>query len=292
MVAKAASQTRAGGLSVLRLLAGAAVCGVVAGAVLGQVKNRPDALRQAEAVVDRVLPVGAPAGKSVDLMEPDPASLRGIPPYPASSPRRLLGAKPGRGLNAISWFSTPDSLDGVLSYYEREYSSSGVLYVTHRWDRRRGYVSWFESAHARDDGGVPPSTEGVLHMVSASQEGGQTMVFLSATEPEKLLAQVPVLPLGARLPPGAAPQVLDLGEVGQQRATIFAEYHRAGRDAMADELTTLLRESGWAIEERAQGADGRIRVVARQGQRVQLSVVEGTRERSRVLVTVEEGPMR
>ena len=279
------------GVSVVRLLAGAAVTGVIAGVLLERSRTVPEAMKQVETAADRAMPTGAAVRLvAPDLMAPDPVSLRGIPPYPGSSPRKLLGAKPGRGLNAISWFSTADSLDRVLSYYEGVYSRSSVFYVKQRWGNNRGYVSWFESTAPRDDAGLRDTTLGVLHMVAASQEGGQTMVFLTATEPDKLLPDTPVLPLGVRLPPGGAPQVLDMGEFGQQRATVYAQYGGTGRDAIADQLVSVMRDSGWTVEERAQAPDGRISVVARQGQRVQIGVVEGTDEHSQILITVEEQP--
>lgn len=277
------------GLSVMKLLLGAAVTGAIAGVLLERTRAVPDAIAQAEAAVDRTMPSGrAPGPQRPDMMAPDPLSLRGIPPYPGASPRRLLGVKPGRGLNAISWFSTTDSLDRVLGYYEEAYARWPVRTVTHRWGKRRGYVSWFESLGGRD-GGPSDSTDGVLHMVTVSQEGSQTMVFLSATEPDKIFAGTQVLPLGVRLPAGSVPQVVDMGELGQQQATVFAQY-RVGRGALADQLAATMAESGWAIEERAEAPDGRVSLVARRQGRVQIAVVEGTQEHSQVLVTVEDEP--
>lgn len=292
MVAKPESEPRRTsgvGLSVVKLLAGAAVTGAIAGVLLERTRAVPDAIGQAEAAVDRAMPSGrAPGPQRPDMTAPDPLSLRGIPPYPGASPRRLLGVKPGRGLNAISWFSTSDSLDRVLSYYEEAYAHWPVRPVTYRWGKHRGYVSWFESLGGRD-GGPSDTTDGVLHMVTVSHEGSQTMVFLSATEPDKIFAGSQVLPLGVRLPAGTVPQVVDMGEFGQQRATVFASY-QVGRGVLSERIAATMAESGWAIEERGEAPDGRISLVARRQGKVQIAVVEGTGERSQVLVTVEDEP--
>jgi hypothetical protein len=288
-------RTPGAGVGVLRLLAAAAVTGVVAGIVLERSRPPPDALAQAEAVVDQVpAPIGA-AGRRVpaDVMAPDPASLRGIPPYPGATPRRLLGAAPERGLNAISWFGTEDSLERVLSHYEAEYSHAGIQFVTQRWGPRRGYVSWFERTGGADGGeGTEDTTQGVLHLVAASREGTQTMVFLAATVPDRIIPEAPTLPAGVRLPPGAETQVLDMGELGQQRATVFARYEQLGKEAVAEQLIAVMKEGGWTLTERTDAPDGRISLVAHDPLRSQMAVIEGNEGRSQVLVILEEREAR
>jgi hypothetical protein len=276
------------GVSVVRLLAGAAVTGVVAGVVLARARQAPDPLLGAERAAEVAPPVGAaPARRATpDLMAPDPLSLRGLPPYPKASPRRLLGARPGRPLEAISWFSTSDSLDRVLGFYEQAFAAGKLNANSYRWGDRRGYVSWYEYRYP-DDGGSP-GFEGVLHMVSASREGGQTVVLLSATDPDRMLTQASPLPVGMRLPPGAQPQVLDLGELGQQRATVFAHYPEQTPEGLADQLAKVWRADGWVLEERLAALDGRVSLVARQGGRLQLVVVEPAPVGVRLLVNLEE----
>lgn len=278
--------SRRAGVSVVGVLGGAAVLGLAGGALLARRGATPEeALETADRLVDQAMPSTA-MGQTIDITLPDPISLRGIPPYPGADPRRISGSNPhATGLSAISWFSTQDSVDKVLSFYDEVYTRANLLHVSYRYNERRGYVSWFER-HVGADGGSS-LTDGLLHMVSASNEGSQTMVFISATEPYKLLEAVSPLPSGVKLPEGAGrPQVMHLGEMGEDRFTVYASYQRA-RDEVAQDLEALLKEGGWSVDERTVSPEGTVSLVARSGDRMQTASIEGTISSAQVLLSVE-----
>jgi hypothetical protein len=278
------------GVGVLGVLGAAAALGGLGGLVLARRAPDPDAvLTLSDRAVARALPA-APAAPRPDMMAPDPLSLRGIPAYPGASPRRITGSTPrGGALNAISWFTTHDSVDRVLGFYEQAWSAANVVHARHRYGEQRGYVAWFEHAHTRD-GGPPVFGDGVLHMVAALDEGSQTMVLVSATEPQKLLEAMSPLPPGVRLPPGAGrPQVINLGEAGEERTSVFASC-RGSPEEVAGQLEQSLALDGWTVEERAVAPGGRVTVVARQAPRLQIAVVEGGPSGADVLITLEQRP--
>jgi hypothetical protein len=276
-------------LSVVRLLLVAAALGVVGGVVLSQAHQAEGEMLEGNTdIIDRALPViGAVPARGRDLTEPDPLSLRGIPAYPGAEPRKIVGSRPGAKVNAISWFATDDSTDRVLSFYEDYYTQANVLHVTQRWGQKSGYVSWFEH-HQPGDGGLPEFGAGVLHMVSAFRDGDTTTVLVSATDPMAIAQALSPLPAGVSLPAGARPQVLNLGEAGQERFSVFASYQSMGREALEADLQKRMTAAGWAISERAVAPDGRVTLVGKLSARVQIAAIEGTATSSQVLITVEE----
>jgi hypothetical protein len=277
------------GVSVVRLLAVAAVLGLVAGVVLAKTRHPEDEMMEASpSVIDEALPgvAAARAPRRSDMMAPDPVSLRGIPAYPGARPRKIVGSS-GPIVNAISWFATEDGVDRVLSYYEDAYTAHNVLYVAHRWGQKSGYVSWFE--HSRNaDGGLPEYGAGVLHMVSAFRDGETTTVLVSATDPEAILHQLSPLPAGVSLPPGARPQIINTGEAGQERAAIFASFPALSPPELASDLELRMQRAGWTVTDHLTAPDGRVTLVGKQGPRVQLAVIDAVSEGSQVLMTLEE----
>lgn len=290
-----AAQPRPRAFSVWKALGLAAVLGIIAGLVLASATRPPDDFdAEAEELAAKAIPGGdplpvpaAPKAKVEDMMAPDPRSLKGIPPYPGASPRRMLSSHPSADQTmAISWFNTDDSPDEVLNFYERAFSEANLLYATHRYSDRRGYVSWFE--HDYSDQNQPVFGKGVMHMVSVSREGEHTTVMVSATEPQKILENLTPLPAGVKIPPGATPQVLNLSEFGEQRVTVIASYDY-GRDRLIESLQDVWKEGGWKVVDRQEAENGTTLVVA-LNQRLQTVVVDGRGERSQLLITVEERP--
>jgi hypothetical protein len=160
------------------------------------------------------------------------------------------------------------------------------MHVSHRWPRR-GYVSWFEH-NVPTDGGRQVFGDGVLHMVSAMNEGSQTIVMLSATEPAKMLEAMSPLPPGVKLPTGAGrPQVINLGEPGDERSSVFAQFSR-GREEVAEDVERQLAADGWRVEGRTVADDGEITIVARQEGRLQTAAIKGTLEHAELLLTLEQ----
>lgn len=280
------------GISVVRLLLVAAGAGVLGGVVLSlrQQPTQEETMEQAEAAADQMMPMGSPVRPRFDMMAPDPMSLRGIPPYPGAGgvPRKITSSRPGsQEVSAISWFTTPDSVDRVLTFYEQAYSDANIIHVSHRFSDKRGYVSWFEK-RANPDGGRPDFGDGVLHMVFASREGDSTTVLLSANEPYLMLQRVNPLPGGVKLPEGARPQVMNLGEGGLDHFSIFAEYQGKSPEALLTEVVDGMRQGGWVVGEPTRAPGGRSTVVASLNSHVQIAVVEGTLAGAQVLVTLEQ----
>jgi hypothetical protein len=220
-------------------------------------------------------------------MEPDPQSLRGLPPYPGARPRRLVGAQPSAALNAISWFETDDGVEAVLGYYEKIYSDAKMVYVKRHWENRSGYISWFEH-QLPGDGGMAEFGKGTLHMVSAFHQGTRTTVLFSATDPVRLLQQLSPLPEGISLPPGGRPQVINFGEPGSQRYSIFASWRTTPLEALVPDVKARAAQTGWTLlSETAE--PGRLTLVSRKGTLVQQSVLEGSLS-SQILMTIDERP--
>lgn len=282
-------------VSVWKALGLAAVLGIVAGLILAELRRPPDEpdLRSAEEAAANALPTGAPLVRpeapkkeAVDFMQPDPRSLRGIPPYPGASPRRLHSSHPAaQQTMAISWFETPDSVESVLGFYEQAFAVGKIAYTSHRYSALRGYVSWFEHDYSDEQ---PVFGKGVLHMVSVTREGDHTTVLVSATEPQKILENLTPLPSGVRLPPGTVPQVMNLSELGQQRASVIAMYEFT-RAQLIDDLLRVWKEDGWKVVRRTDGDDATtIQVI--MNQRQQTAVIEGQGSKSQVVLVIEERP--
>ncbi len=282
---------KAPGVGVVKLLGAAAVLGLGTGAALSLKRASDDVPEKvAASAVEEVMPVGVQAAQTADMMAPDPRSLQGIPAYPRAVPRRLMnGTTSENGVGAVSWFETSDSLDAVMSFYEQAFSQANMSSTSHRYSPRRGYVAWMQ--HFYDDAGMPTPGEGLLHMVAVSDEGSRTMVFLSATEPQHMFDNAPVLPGGIRLPSGARPQIVRTGEVGQEHATVFSTF-KFDRQTLLTKVEEIAREDGWKLSEKAVSAEGKASLVFRRGEFVQVAAVEGTSDTSQVLITVEQHPQQ
>ncbi len=267
------------------MLAISSVFGVVAGVVLERARRPEIAELGAAPEVAEAMPAGEPL--RVNQMAPDPRSLEGITPFPNVLPRRMFeGTTAENGLGSVSWFETSATVDQVLGYYQEAWRTEHPMFTTYRFSDRRGYVAYRE--HEYDEFGVAKAAEGVLHMVSVSDEGGRTMVFLSATEPEKFFRDRD-LPGGIRVPAGLRPQVVRTGEVGQERSTVFVSSRSATREELEAAEQRILREDGWSVVDRAVAPNGRISVVARRAGYLQTLVIDtSTTHDTSVLITVEQ----
>ncbi len=279
------------GVSAVKIVAASSLFGVVVGAVVSFVHGRDqDAARElaVPAAVERAMPMGKP-DEVRHMMDADPRSLEGIPPYPNTAmPRRMIsGDTSSNGVGSVSWFETKDSMDAVLQFYQQAFIKDRHVPVLARPSERRGFVAWFDPVRDEDHRRV--FGEGTLHMVTVSDEGGRRMVFLSATEPMRILEQQqPELPGGVRLPLGASPHVIRTGEVGQERATIFAEY-KTDFDEVVGQLEKLATGDGWVIAERTTLESGSITLTMKRSNVVQLAVIEHKPGGgAQVLTSVEE----
>ncbi|MDP3505504.1 MAG: hypothetical protein Q8S33_34505 [Myxococcales bacterium] len=273
--------------SVAGLLLLAGVLGIGAGAVLGSRPGDEDETEamfaQAESTAEKLIPMGEPmsgaARNGVDPMTADPRSLRGIPPYPGAKPRRLadVGQVMGMPLMA-SWFSTRDQPEQIIAHYEYTYADAGIAIVSHMFGRDMGYVAWLEEE--RVDGGF---AEGIVHMVSVIKNtptSTETIVLLSASRPQRLLDGKRNLPAGLVLPTEARPpQVVQLAMEGKTRS-IITTARRGELVGTVDEIVTLMRKDGWAVEDLMSSGTSRSFIGRKAGlsQSVSATAQEGSGE--------------
>lgn len=238
-------------LSVGWLLVVAAAGGLGLGALIAGSRPTEEEgeamLAEAEAEIDRKLPMGAP--ERVDSMAPDPRSLDGIPPYPGAQPRKLTDVALVMGMPLLaSWFTTPDEPRQILNFYSAAYADAGVFAVGTMFNERVGYVGWLEEEDV-DDGGI---AEGVMHLVSIvknSESSTETMVFLSASRPQRLLDGSNRLPPGIVFPTNIeTPQMVEMAMEGRPRRIITTK-RRGELKRTVDEIVDLMKRDGWRVED-------------------------------------------
>ncbi len=287
-----AQASRRPGVSAVRVVGFASLVGVVAGSLLSVRHNAQlDEARELAVpkVVEKAIPQGAPA-RPTDMMAPDPRSLEGIPPYPNAAPRRMfVGTTRSNGVGAVSWFETQDKVEAVLKFYEKAFAAEKHNTVTGRPSPYRGFVAWFE--HQYDADGKKVFGEGTLHMVTVSDENSRRMVFLSATEPMRLLEdQAAALPGGVRVPLGAKPHVVRTGEVEQEHASIFAEYKKLDVETVASQFEKLEVDDSWTVVKRETDPEGAVSFTLARGKFVQVATVHKVGGATELLTSVEEVP--
>jgi hypothetical protein len=236
------------GWSFARLLLVVAVVGVVAGVVLAEVtKPDPESVeRAAEAEIRRITPLGEPLNnKAGDSMEPDPLSMRGIPPYPGVYPRRLIKQASAQGAQmSVSWFSVQDPAPVVLDFYKKAFAAEGRDVVAQQMGENMGYVAWLETQP--DAGGT---AAGVLHMVSAMKQFSQTIVLVSASRPDMSMGQ-PVLPEGIELPPASsAPQLVQMGEESLANEVVYTRTTKTTPHDVVTFFEKQFKDRGYSILE-------------------------------------------
>jgi hypothetical protein len=251
------------------LLAVAAVVGGVSGLLLGNRSSEEEngvVLDEIDRRAQELLPMGAPADApgTSSLMNADPRSLRGIPPYPNAVPRSLGAVTDVMGMPLVaSWFTTQDPPEQIISFYEMTFLDAGYPIVSHMFHQDQGYVAWLDEEDT--DAGV---AEGVMHMVSViknTPRDRETIVLLSASRPQRLLDGKRNLPEGVVLPDGAqAPQVVEMQLEGRQR-TVLTTRARGSLDETVKALGEQLRKAGWTVEDVMSAESGRSIIGRRQG---------------------------
>jgi hypothetical protein len=238
--------------SLATLLGVAAAGGLLTGLALG---GRGSGEEEVDAVfsdieqqAEALLPMGTPsARKNAPLMDADPRSLRGIPPYPGAAPRSLGEQTNVMGMPlSASWFATRDGPGAVISHYQAVYTDAGFPFVSHLFTPYQGYVAWLE-----EDGPDAGPGEGIIHMVSAirnTPDDHETIVLLSASRPQRLLDAAPRLPDGVVLPEGAAePQSVRMAFEGTSR-TILTSSRRGALAQTAEEIIGRMKQDGWDVK--------------------------------------------
>ncbi|MFZ5438873.1 MAG: hypothetical protein ACOZQL_02630 [Myxococcota bacterium] len=271
-----------------------ALAGIVGGTILGAVVQ-PEV--KSEDVIEEELRRVMPRGDAVSnvSMEPDPASLRGIPPYPGVYPRRLLRSNSkDTGPMSVSWFSVKDPASVVLDFYEKAFAADGRRPVSQRRGDM-GFVAWLEEP----DGGA--SGEGILHMISAMKQYSETIVLVSASRPDLLLNQPPVpLPEGIELPPASSPpQVIQLGEAAVVSRVFYSRSLNTTPSSVVSFFERQFQQKGFTVTESTSTAahasltgqrDGVTLVVAARADGQNTSVVLTYDRADRAVALPKESP--
>ncbi len=220
--------------------------GLVTGHLLSRMSSLPDEsalLELAEAQASRVTPMGRAAPKHLDLTSPDPVSLAGIPAYPNASPRALarLTTVVGVPLSA-SWFSTDDSPDQVIAFYEDQFRTEEHA-TSHRDGQGIGYVAYRQDRDL-DDGGV----DSVLRMITVVPQRGSTLVLVSNSQPQRLLGASPDVPAEIALPAGAIdPRVIESSALEGGGVMVSASMN-AELQTVSSEMRERLAAQGWSVD--------------------------------------------
>jgi hypothetical protein len=260
------------GTGAAKLLAIAAVSGGVGGVILASRQQPPTDVDDLVDPLQIVRPAKKKSGE--DPMAPDPALLRAVPPYPGAVPRRLIDSGPNSsGHMQVAWFETNDSSSDVLNFYDREFHRLNLRSMTGNFSDTMGYTGWMEESR---DGGSD-----TVHMISVMKQSSRTMVLISESSPDEIMAAASEMPGGLRMPPQAnRPRSLRMG-IGESDSQLF--YSRATNTTAADVARFFeqqFKERGYELVP----SEGTGNVAARQG-RLNI-VVQARDETDRVNITV------
>jgi hypothetical protein len=281
MASSAASDPRPRGLPIVPVLVAGGVAGVVLGVALGLWQQGTSRLEDSE--LERHVQVALPtsAGQEADLnaeaMLPDPELSSALPSYPGSSPRRLMEEGLGPGSRySVAWFITFDPAPQVVAFYDAQLRAKGLEVVSHQYSDTMGYAAWFDHAHTPDGG--PLAGQGTLYMASVIEEDGRTYVFLSLSEPEKLLdlGQQDSFE-GITLPPGGHPLAFNTGHE-RRLTTVRAEWGALPVAHVVPALQEQYREQGWTVATTLSSTE-----------RVEFTATRGPALHSVVAVTYQSG---
>lgn len=187
-------------------------------------------------------PVAPPPQRQESRPSVDPRLLAAIPAFPNAKPRDLFQGELIKGAPmSVAWFSTPETVDSVLEFYDEYFKLDGVEHRKHKYGPNSGYVAWFEEDEALDAG----AGEGRMHLISAIRQGDETMVLLSETNPLAVLEGAPQpLPDGVHLPASASrPTILNL-ETG---LSIHSRLSPARLEDVSAEYLGQLSTGGWKL---------------------------------------------
>jgi hypothetical protein len=181
----------------------------------------------------------------------------GLPAYKDAVPQALAADYLGEGSNlAAAWFMTQDSPDEVLKYYREELLKAGLPPVEHRYNPLAGYVAYMEVESKR------------VHTVSVLEQGGETMVFISAGQVTPFLEAQGRVPAGLPMPERLVqpPVVLTFRHEGRIQYSIMAEVEEGKADVLYDFYRESFGAQGWTLEQGSEQA----------GDAMQLQVTRGT----------------
>lgn len=242
------------GWSVGALLIGAGLVGTLVGTIAGRrLEEDPEvSVQEVEREAARTAPLGTPnsarATPEHDPMVPTVELLDGFPPFPGAKPRAMGSTSAVMGMPLeLAWFTTKTSAAEVLRFYEHAFDTAGLFWISQRQGPDVGSVGYLER-DGDPDAGV---AAGVLRLVSVVGRagGGESMVFLSRSQPQRALEGPRAsLPEGVLLPEGAqAPAVVEVNDEGSRQATVSARVPDAQVAGVASSLQARQRAEGWDL---------------------------------------------
>ena len=234
----------------LRVLVVAAVLGSVFGTVVAFRREAEDE-KARQALEDADDGAGAapvdPPDKSGRVTL---AAVQGLPQYPGAHVRPISS---GEQLD-VAWFSTRDSVEQVLSFYETKFAEEGLLPVSHQYSERAGYAGYLELPDHR------------MHLVSVIRQSDETLVFPSTSYPEKMLA-------GGAAPPAGVPNIagaestlrFDLGGGPDRRQVWLATYAGQSLEQVTTAWSEGLEGNGWAVKRTDEEGEPRLAAERAEG---------------------------
>jgi len=177
------------------------------------------------------------------------AAVEGLPQYPGAFVRPISS---GAQLN-VAWFATKDSVDQVLSFYEKEFTAKGLIPVSYQFSPVSGYAGYLDFGDHR------------MHLVSVLRQGDETLVFPSTSYPKKMLE-------GGASPPAGVPNIagaegavsFDLGG-GGSRQVWLATYPGQSLDEVAAAWSRGLAGNGWDVKRADEGGEARLEADRAEG---------------------------
>jgi hypothetical protein len=250
---------------------------LLAAAVLGSVLGTVIAFRrEAEDEQARQALEAADDGASAEPLEPPDksgrvtlAAVQGLPQYPGAHVRPISS---GEQLE-VAWFSTRDSVEQVLAFYEKEFTEKGVMPVSYQYSEHAGYAGYMDVPDHR------------MHLVSVIRQKDETLVFPSTSYPEKMLA-------GGSAPPAGVPNIagaestlsFDLGGGPDKRQVWLATYAGQSLEQVTTAWSKGLEGNGWAVKRTEEEGEPRL-AAERAGGSLQVAIRRDPSAKVAVYVT-------
>jgi hypothetical protein len=260
-------------LSVPRLLLMTAVLGTVSGVGLSAWKNAREE-RELEKARDPIGRTGnAPRPNVYELAGKktfaNPEAVKFLPEYPKAVPTDLAETTLQEGVPMkAAMFSTTDSLDSVLEWYQAELDKQHQVTVSQRWGDGAAYVG-FQGPDAK------------MHTVSLMRSGSHTFVFLANSDPEAFLRSKAQRPAGMPEVPGLSNEVsFDFSDEGLLRTSYMARTASLTLSEAVDFYRKELADQGWKIEQTDDKTKGAVRLEAkRERKNLSLTLLNDERDR-------------
>lgn len=251
-------------LSPLKLILVAGLLGSVAGIGLSLRRQHVEEkkLRKMSAQIDKLaaetFPPAPPAPrKSAAMTVPlmDPAAMEGLPAYPNTVPRNLASVVKTQGMDLkVGWFTTRDSIDDVISFYERKFAEKGYLPLRHRYNPGAGYVGYLDMNDEK------------LRLLTLIHNKGETLVMPSVSYPGRMLQAKAPTPASLPVLPGAnGSVVVDFDEGMNARSSYFATVGEMSLAQVVDFYKKGFVEKGWELSEINDSKADEVRIDARRG---------------------------